>query len=643
MSPRPPNPSDPEAERQLELAALRAALESSDAQRQALERDLSALLERRSVRWARSLSASQARLSGVWRLLRGSGKPAPLRLRLAWGLLREVGPRRLLELLASWSRPEGGPVPIPPEADAPPPEVLSPPAGAPLISLLLPVCDPDPAHLAAALDSVFAQTYLGWELVIADDASRDPRVLELIAGAAGRPRVRHLRRAARGGISAALNSALDLAEGEWVAVLDHDDELSRDALAWVAWTAAAEADLDLIYSDEDKLDPAGLRVEPFYKPEWSPDLLLSINYLCHLCALRRELVEGLGGFRSAFDGAQDYDLFLRAAPRLRAVARIPRLLYHWRQAPGSTALDPAAKPYAAEAGRRALVDALPAWGLAGEVELAPGGGYRLRAPAPPWKVTIVIPTRDRPELLSPCLESLRRQTRARCEVLIVDNGSETRTGLAALEREAAAGARILRLPGPFNFGRLMNEAAAASEGEVLLFLNDDTEVKSAGWLEELLGHLARPGVGAVGPLLRYPDGRIQHAGVLLGIGGTASHAFIGRRAPSHPRARLAGNVSALTGACLAIRREAFEEVGGFDHDLLPNSYGDVDLCLRLGAAGWRCLFVPSVELIHHEGASRGRRIDAVAEGRMRQRWAQALAEDPFGHPLIRTTDLTPLA
>ena len=640
-APSPPDSDVPPSEQALELAALRAALEVSDAARRALERDLGALTQRRSVQFARSLSRAQARLGGAWRLLRGTGKPAPLRLRLAWRLLQDVGPRRFLELLRGWSAPEGGPVAIPPEADAPPPQVLASPPG-PLISILLPVCDPSPEHLKAALESVSAQTYQGYELVLADDGSRSPQVLALLAAAAARPRVKLARRATRGGISAALNSALELAAGEWVCVLDHDDALSPDALAWVAWTAAEQAELDLIYSDEDKLDPSGARIDPFYKPEWSPDLLLSINYLCHLCVLRRRLVVELGGFRGAYDGAQDYDLFLRAGPRLRGVARIPRLLYHWRQAPGSTALDPSAKPYAEDAGRRALEDALPIWGLSGAVEVVPGGGYRIDSPAPPWHVTIAIPTRDRPELLGPCLESLRRQTRFPHEVLIVDNGSRTRAGLALLEREAVAGAQILRRPGPFNFGLLMNEAAAASEGEVLLLLNDDTEACRGGWLEDLVAHLARPGVGAVGPLLRYPDGRIQHAGVLLGVGGAASHAFIGRRAPGNVRARLAGNVSALTGACLAIRREAFVEVGGFDHALLPNSYGDVDLCLRLGAAGWRCLFVPTAELVHHEGASRGRSVDVVAEARLRQRWAQALARDPYGHPLIQSTDLTPL-
>jgi GT2 family glycosyltransferase len=624
---------------QAEAAALRAALESSERARRQSERDLSELLERRSVRFARALSAGQQRLAGVWRLTRGTGKPASERIRLARGLLRQVGPRRFLKLLASWSRPEETrPAPIPAEADAPPPRIPSA-EEAPWISVLVPVCDPEPDHLRAALASLAAQTFRGFELILIDDASRDPEVLAVLADARGSL----VRRETRSGISRALNAGLAEARGEWICVLDHDDTLSRHALAWLALRAEEVPEADLIYSDEDKLDPEGGRVEPFYKPQWSPDLLLSINYLCHLCALRRSLVEEVGGFRPETDGAQDYDLFLRTAPRARRIEHVPRILYHWRQAPGSTARDPDAKPYAVRAGQRALEDARASWGL-GErsVTPLPRGGYRLGGSEGSWRVTILIATRDRPDLLQPCLESVRRETQhERVEILIVDNGSETPAGRAALQAAEEAGARVLSRPGTFNFGWLMNEGAAAAGGEVLLFLNDDTEVRTPGWIQELLAHLDRPGVGAVGPLLRYPNGRIQHAGVLLGVGGAASHAFIGRSDPSHPRARLAGNVSALTGACLALRREAFEAVGGFAAERLPNSYGDVDLCLQLWEAGWRCVFVPSVELLHHEGATRGHAVDLVAEAALRARWGHLLDADPYGHPLIATTDLTP--
>lgn len=629
--------------RAAEAAALRAALETSERARRRSERDLQELLQRRSVRFARALSAGQERLAGIWRLARGTGKPPAERLRLAGGLLRQVGPRRFLQLLSSWSRPEETrPVPIPAAADAPPPRV--PAAGAePWISVLVPVCDPAPEHLRAALASLAAQTFRGFELILIDDASRDPEVLTLLESAPGTL----VRRESRGGISRALNAGLERARGEWVCVLDHDDTLSPHALAWLALRAEEVPEADLIYSDEDKLDPQGSRVDPSYKPRWSPDLLLSINYLCHLCALRRSLVSEVGGFRPETDGAQDYDLFLRAAPRARKIEHVPRLLYHWRQAPGSTARDPGAKPYALRAGQRALEEALEGWGL-GErsVTPLPRGGYRLggneAGNEEGWKVTILIATRDRPDLLGPCLESVRRETlHPRVEVLIVDNGSLTPAGQAALGAAEAAGARVLSRPGPFNFGWLMNEGAAASQGEVLLVLNDDTEVRTRGWIRELLAHLDRPGVGAVGPLLRYPSGRIQHAGVLLGVGGVASHAFIGRSDPSHPRARLASNVSALTGACLALRREAFEAVGGFDAEGLPNSYGDVDLCLQLWEAGWRSVFVPSVELLHHEGASRGHVVDLAAEAALRARWGRLIEDDPFGHPLITTTDLTP--
>ncbi|MBL4848063.1 MAG: glycosyltransferase [Planctomycetes bacterium] len=630
-------PRDPAA---TELAALRSALEGSEQARRRSDHDLRELLERRSVRFARSLSASQHRLSGILRLARGTGKSPRERFHLARRLLREVGPRQFLSLLSAYSRPEETrAIPIPPEADAPPPEILS--ADAPWISVLVPVCDPAPEHLSAALASLEAQSYRGYELILIDDASSDERVTALLEAVASEATLITLE--TRGGISRALNAGLERAQGEWVCVLDHDDTLAPHALAWLAWTAAQDPSADLIYSDEDKLDPSGARVQPAYKPGWSPDFLLSINYLCHLTALRRGLVSDVGGFRSAYDGAQDYDLLLRVAPRARSVSHVPKILYHWRQAPGSTALDASAKPHAGPAGARALRDALPLWGLGQrQVSEVPGGGYRLGGTGVAWRVSILIATKDRPDLLLPCLASLRAMTRhAAVEVVVVDNGSVSAAGRAALSEAEAGGARVLSCPGAFNYGRLMNEAAAQTEGEVLLLLNDDTEVRTAGWIQELLAHLDRPGVGAAGPLLRYPNGRIQHAGVLLGIGGVASHAFIGRTAPSHPRARLASNVSALTGACLALRRSAFEEVDGFDAVRLPNSYGDVDLCLRLADAGYRSLFVPTVELLHHEGATRGRAVDVGAQTALRARWGQRIERDPYGHPLVRTTDLTP--
>lgn len=650
MDPSPPTPEDEAGEglpdlAAAERAALRAALETSERARRRSEASLEELLERRSVRFARALSASQERLAGVWRLARGSGKSPTERLRLAGGLLRQVGPRRFAQLVANWTRPEETRfAPIPAAADAGPPRIPVARAGsAPWISVLIPVCDPDPTHLEAALESVWAQTYPGFELILIDDASIRPEIALLLEEAAARAGTSLVRREARGGISRALNTGLELAQGEWVCVLDHDDLLSPHALAWLALRAEQVPAADLIYSDEDKLAPDGSRLDAVYKPGWSPDLLLSINYVCHLCALRRSLVDEVGGFRPETDGAQDHDLVLRTAPLARRIEHVPRILYHWRQAPGSTALDPQAKPYAAKGAQRALEDACLAWGLGPrQVSAVPGGGHRIGGSGVAWKVTVLIATRDRPDLLRPCLASLARETRhPECEILIVDNGSQTPAGLDALREAEAEGARVIRRPGTFNYGWLMNEGVAASEGEVVVLLNDDTLVRTPGWIEGLLAHLDRPGVGAVGPLLRYPSGRIQHAGVLLGVGGVASHAFIGRSAPSHPRARLAGNVSALTGACLALRREAFNAVSGFDADLLPNSYGDVDLCLRLWQAQWRCVFVPSVELVHHEGASRGRGVDLKAEAALRARWGAALESDPFGHPLVVTTDLTP--
>ncbi|MGE0709610.1 MAG: glycosyltransferase family 2 protein [Planctomycetota bacterium] len=619
-----------------EEASLERQLWAALARNQQLEGLLEELTRSRGVRALQGWWRLQQRARNVLRLARGTGKPATTRLRILARLLGELGPvelaRALAEVVAAPS------LRSPPEADAPPPELV---VDGPLVSVLLPVRDPDPRWLAAALGSLDAQSYLRWELCLVDDGSSDPRVLRLLEQAATAG-ARHARLAGEG-ISRALNAALALARGDWVLVLDHDDELAPSALAWVAWTARDPA-VDVIYSDEDKLDPTGRRVEPFFKPDWSPHYLLSTHYLGHLVAYRRALVEELGGFRPETDGAQDHDLALRAAPRARRIAHVPRLLYHWRQAEGSTALDADQKPWAREAGRRALRDALPLWGIpSGRVEDVPTcpGGYRVRPALGAERVAVIVPTRDRLDLLRPCLESVRsRSTYPHVELLVVDNGSRRRETLRYLEQlEARGQARVLRIDLPFNFALLVNRAAAATEAEVLCLLNNDVEVRSADWVESMLEALALPGVGAVGPRLVYPDGTLQHAGVVLGLRGVAGHAFLGRPAkvlaPGR-RTSLLCNYSAVTGACLLIRREVYQALGGLDEQGLPNDYGDVDLCLRLGERGLRCVYTPFATLLHREGATRGRARDAAAEALLRSRYPAQIASDPYASPHFRS-------
>ncbi|HBP21129.1 MAG TPA: hypothetical protein DEA08_25500, partial [Planctomycetes bacterium] len=522
-----------------------------------------------------------------------------------------------------------------PEADAPPP---TRDAAGPRISVLLAVKDPDPSWLAAAFASLASQTYRNVQLCLADDGCRDPEVRELLALAARQPDTILVESDAPGGISCALNAALRVAEGEWIAVLDHDDTLAPHALEWIAHTAREVPDADLIYSDEDKLDLEGNRTEPFFKPDWSPHYLLSINYLCHLTALRRELVEELGGFRSAYDGAQDYDLFLRAAPRARRIEHVPRLLYHWRKVPGSTAASLRNKGYAREAGRAALADALPAWGLSdARVELVPhSAGYRVRPALGDERVCVIVPTRDRLDLLEPCLESVARTRYAARELLVVDNGSREGATLAYLEREEQAGRlRRLRIDLPFNFGHLVNQAVATTDAEWVLALNNDVVLHDPEWLEAMLEAAHLPGVGVVGAQLRYPDGTLQHAGVVLGDGGPAAHAFLGLR-PGEPtpggRLGLISNFSAVTGACLLIRRSLYLELGGLDEEGLANSYGDVDLCLRVLERGLYCVCTPFAVGTHHEGASRGRRANEPAEDVLWERHPERIARDPYASP-----------
>ena len=428
-----------------------------------------------------------------------------------------------------------------------------------------------------------------------------------------------------------------VAKGEFVAFLDQDDELAPSALGSGAAALSASPDVDVVYSDEDKIDESGERFDPLFKPEWSPDLLLSFAYICHLTTIRRALVDELGGLRSEFDGSQDYDLSLRATERARRVVHVPEVLYHWRSLPSSAASGASAKPYAYEAGRRAVEDALRRRGEEAEVTNHPHfpGRYHVRrAPRGRPLVSIIVPFRDEPGLLATCATSLRSDPGYdRFELLLVDNGSELPETEALLERLAAEpGVRLLRSPGPFNWAAINNAAARDCSGDLLLFSNNDIEARVPGWLGAMVGHAQRADVGAVGARLVYPDGAIQHAGVVIGLGGIAGHVL--RGLPSdHPgynsMAISTRNCSVVTGACMMVRRDVFESVGGFD-ELLPVAFNDVDFCLKLRERGFLVVYTPLAELVHHESRSRGHTDDVFEEQRIRGRWGHALvAGDPY--------------
>jgi glycosyltransferase involved in cell wall biosynthesis len=523
--------------------------------------------------------------------------------------------------------------------------------GQPVISVLLPIYNPELRILEAAIASVERQLYQHWELCLADDASTDPAIRPFLAEVAARdPRIKLILREQNGHISACSNSALGIATGEWCALLDHDDLLAEDALALVAMEVENHPDAGLIYSDEDKIDSMGVRSDPFFKPDWNPELFLGQNFINHLGVYRTELLRAIGGFREGFEGSQDYDLALRCVERLKPeqVRHVPRILYHWRAVAGSLAAVADAKPYAREAARRAIADHLQRGGIAGRVEPCPENAESHRViyelPDPPPLVSIVIPMRDRVGLLEQCIQGIRERTDyGSLEIVIVDNGSKetaTHEFLRGLETEGRV--RVLRVEGEFNFSHLINRGAAIANGEVIAFLNNDIDASEPGWLREMVSHAVRAEVGAVGARLWYPNGKLQHGGVILGLGGVAGHAFTGvprGHAGYFNRAWLQQNCSAVTGACLVVRKKVFEQLGGFDEMNLAISFNDIDFCLRLNAAGFRNVWTPYANLVHHESASRGHQRSPEEQAQfvreatfMQEKWGIELLNDPCYNP-----------
>ncbi|MBX7156985.1 MAG: glycosyltransferase family 2 protein [Verrucomicrobiae bacterium] len=502
----------------------------------------------------------------------------------------------------------------------------------PKISILFPVYRTPIQDLRAALNSVCHQIYDNWELVIVDDASGDEKLsqeLKLWLEKERRFRVKTLEKNA--GIAQASQQALTLATGEFVGLLDHDDVLEPHALYEVVKLLNRESNADIIYSDEDKINEQNELEKPHWKPDWSPDTLLSCNYLCHFTVLRKSLLNEIGGFRSGFDGAQDYDLFLRATEKTSQIFHIPKILYHWRISPDSTASDTESKPYAALAGQRALTEACARRQIVGNVKVDFGTVYRVcREVNPLKKVTIIIPMRDGVELTHRCVESLAQKTNyPNYEIVIVDNGSETAEAKDWLN---SISHRVLRYEKPFNYSAINNYAVEQTDGEWLLFLNNDTEIIEPDWLMAMVEQVQRPEIGAVGAQLLFPHSTIQHAGIVLGLAGAANHPFAQEK-PNHAREiRMIRNWSAVTGACLMMRREVFQKVGGFDAQNFPIHYSDVDLCLRIRQAGFWIVCTPYAKLIHHESASRGYgALKNISQG-FTQKWQALVENDPFYNP-----------
>jgi len=525
----------------------------------------------------------------------------------------------------------------------------------PLISIVMPVFNPPADYLRQALDSVIAQLYPHWELCIADDASTEPearQILEHYRQTDSRIRVSY--RNINGHICRASNTALEMAAGEFIALMDQDDLIPPHALYHVAVEINRFPDADLVYTDEDKIDETGGRYDPYFKSDWNPDLFYSQNMVSHLGVYRARLVRELGGFRPGFEGSQDYDLALRCASRISPgnIRHIPRVLYHWRAHVASTALTLDNKDYAHQAGLRALTEHLLTLGA-----IAEDGPYRgtyharFPIPTPAPLVSLIIPTRDRVDILRVCIESIRSTTLyPNWEILLVNNQSREPATLAYFEEmKRDPRIRLLNYDAPFNYSAINNFAAGEARGEILGFINNDVEVIAKGWLEEMVGHAVRPDIGAVGARLLYPDGRVQHAGVILGVGGVANHAhlYLDQDAPGYfGRARLTQNFSAVTGACLLIRKELFVEVGMLDEVNLPVAFNDVDLCLRIRRFGLRNVYCPQAELYHHESLSRGAEDTSAKRARAKQEirymentWSSYLSCDPYYNPNLATKKL----
>ena len=516
-----------------------------------------------------------------------------------------------------------------------------------LISVAVPVYHTGELFLRQMIESVMDQSYKNWELCIVNAGPDDEKVREILneyAEKDKRIRVREL--AENEGIGKNTNRAFEMAEGEYVALLDHDDLLAPDALFEVA-CAIERSHPDIIYSDEDKVSGENLEhTQPHFKPDFNIDLLRANNYICHLLVIRKTLIDKVGGFREGFDGAQDHDFIFRCSDNADIIVHIPRILYHWRTHQASTADNPASKLYAYEAGIRAVRENIERNGEEAEVTHTKDYGfykvvYKVRKRS---LVSIIIPNKDNKDTLKKCIDSvLTKTTYDNYEIIIVENNStqqETFDYYKELEKNSRI--RVIKWEKGFNFSAINNYAAKSANGEYLLFLNNDIEVRSADWIDGMLGNAQRKDVGIVGCRLLYPDNTIQHAGVIIGIGGIAGHAFTNlpaARSGYMHRASTQVDYSAVTAACMMISKKLFEEVGGFEEKLTV-AFNDIDLCLRVREKGYLVVYDAYVEMIHYESKTRGsedskekvRRFQDEIEY-MRTRWIDILKQgDPYYNP-----------
>lgn len=483
----------------------------------------------------------------------------------------------------------------------------------PKVSIIVPCYNTPDKYLKPLLNSVLSQTYDNWELCISDASIDENRARAIEEACKQDSRIKYSLNPGLH-ISDNTNKAIEMSEGAYIALLDHDDTLSVHALEEVAVSINENNFPDIIYSDEDKISDDGkTRSLPFFKPDWSPDLLLGVNYITHFLVIKKELIDKVGGLRSDFDGAQDYDLLLRVTEIARGIVHIPKILYHWRLADGSTAKDVGQKNYADDAGQRALAQAVERRSIAAEVVEIPERptNYRLRYHLPDNnpKVSIIIPFKDKPSILKDCVDSILNKTSYdNYEIVLISNNSEEKE-TKDLVSEYSKHEKIISYEWnePFNYSKINNFGVSKSKGEYIVLLNNDTEVITKDWLQELLGVATQPGVGVVGPMLLYPDKKngIQHAGVILGMNTMAGHVFRHRQPgewtdfglPDWPR-----NYLAVTAACLMVSRDIYDQLGGLDEEFIVAG-NDVAFCLRSHESGYRNIYWPFVKIVHYESVS----------------------------------------
>ena len=513
----------------------------------------------------------------------------------------------------------------------------------PLISVIIPSYNVSRKLLSECLDSILNQSYDNFEICIADDNSSLQETIDTLREYESKDRrIKVVYREENGMISKASNSAIGIASGEYIVLVDNDDVIEKDALYYIVEALNNDKTIDMIYTDEDKIDFKGKLMEPHFKPDYSPDTFMGVNYICHLCCLRKSIVDELGGFRSEFDGSQDFDLFLRFVEKTTNIYHIPRILYHWRQTKTSTAGYLGNKSYAYVSGKKALEDALSRRGISGEVLDNPRvSTYLIKYNHNNPLVSIIIPMRDKAEVTRKCLDSLFNKTSYKnYEVILVDNNSvENKTFEMIHEYENKYNNfKCIKLDCEFNYSYINNEAVKHSNGEYLLFLNNDTEIIQSDWLDYMVGYGSQKHVGCVGIKLLYPDKLVQHAGVVLGYGGFAGHIYV---TSSYNDNGLFGRLvmpydySAVTAACLLIDRKKFEMVKGFD-EKLKVALNDVDLNLKVLDKGFYNVCLSNVEMLHYESKSRGYEASSSKHERfikekeyMENKWNDKFPEDKF--------------